>query len=191
MIRVRLRHWRDHAWEHWTYFLYVCRHRFLVFLECCYLGIPLQGVVHDLSKFGPGEWLPTHIHGGRERQTTLLTVSTWRTWVQRLKVSGSPGFNLSWLHHQNSNPHHWSYWVLYKDTGHMTVIPMPRRYVLEMVADWRAVRREVGGLSTKEWFQCNRGLMVMHPETIVEVEELLDVNARDCTRRELGIGGFS
>ena len=28
----------------------VIKHRWFVFLHCCYAGIPLQGLIHDLSK---------------------------------------------------------------------------------------------------------------------------------------------
>ena len=38
------------------HFLLVCRHKWHVFKLCCQAGIPLQGLLHDLSKFSPTEF---------------------------------------------------------------------------------------------------------------------------------------
>lgn len=43
---------------HILYFWYVVRHKYWVFLACCRRGVPLQGIVHDYSKFFPSEWFP-------------------------------------------------------------------------------------------------------------------------------------
>jgi hypothetical protein len=44
---------------HWRYAKYVARHKWYVFRECLRLGVPLhQALLHDWSKFLPGEWLP-------------------------------------------------------------------------------------------------------------------------------------
>lgn len=44
--------------KHLRYLKYLIRHRWYVFLECCKLGIPWRGIVHNLSKFLPSEWFP-------------------------------------------------------------------------------------------------------------------------------------
>ena len=38
------------------YLLYLIKHKWLVFLECCKAGIPWRGILHDLSCFLPSEF---------------------------------------------------------------------------------------------------------------------------------------
>lgn len=38
---------------HLAYLWYVLRHKYFVFVECCRLGVPWRGLVHDLSKLSP------------------------------------------------------------------------------------------------------------------------------------------
>ena len=40
------------------HFKTISRHRWLVMQHCVKAGIPLQGLVHDLSKYGPTEFIP-------------------------------------------------------------------------------------------------------------------------------------
>ena len=35
----------------------ILRHKYFVFKYCCKLGIPWQGITHDLSKFSPTEFI--------------------------------------------------------------------------------------------------------------------------------------
>ena len=44
-------------------------------------------------------------------------------------------FKRAWLHHQRQ-PHHWQAWCVVGDRGAIVPLPMPQRFVLEMVADW-------------------------------------------------------
>jgi hypothetical protein len=89
---------------------------------------------------------------------------------------GDPeGFAAAWLHHQNHNPHHWEYWI--PRTGHNrgpsgdnAPLPMPERYVREMVADWLGASRAYAGsyppsLQEWPWFQGNAHKVRLHPET--------------------------
>lgn len=85
----------------WT----VLRHKWYVFLECCKLGIPLQGVIHDWSKFLPAEFFPyvNYFNGGYERGKHPPEVQL--------------AFNFAWLHHQHWNKHHWQSYVLHFDNA--------------------------------------------------------------------------
>ena len=38
------------------HFKKVCTHKHWVFYYCCKVGIPFQGLIHDLSKFSPTEF---------------------------------------------------------------------------------------------------------------------------------------
>ena len=54
-------------------------------------------------------------------------------------------YNYAWLHHQRRNPHHWQYWYLMQDNDPDFPLPMPKEYVLEMVADWAGAGRAITG----------------------------------------------
>lgn len=48
----------------WIYFVNtfkhfkkICIHKYWVFYYCCKAGIPFQGLIHDLSKFSPTEFI--------------------------------------------------------------------------------------------------------------------------------------
>ena len=43
---------------YWKYLKAVLKHKWFVFIECRKLGIPWLGVIHDLSKFLPSEFIP-------------------------------------------------------------------------------------------------------------------------------------
>lgn len=42
---------------YWKYFKYVLRHKWYVFLACLKYGLIWRGIVHDLSKFKPDEFI--------------------------------------------------------------------------------------------------------------------------------------
>ena len=43
--------------NYWKHFKLITKHKYYVFKNCCYAGIPLQGILHDLSKYSPTEFL--------------------------------------------------------------------------------------------------------------------------------------
>jgi hypothetical protein len=149
---------------HYKYARYIWLHKKFVFIECCKLGIPLLGIIHDLSKFKPSEWLP-YAHYFYD------------------KVSGEnedQDFNLAWLHHQHNNLHHYQRWVLLMDDGGIEPQPMPDRYRREMLADWRGAGKAIktvhpdwNVLPTDEWYLENADKIILHPETRKWVEDQL------------------
>lgn len=143
------------------------RHKVFVFRAGLRTGAPIwQLVTHDTSKFSRAE-AP---HYGR----------------QFFGDKGDPeGFGRAWLHHQNHNPHHWEYWI--PRTGHNRggdggdgePLPMPERYVREMVADWLGASRAYEGAwpASREswpWLQKNLPGLRLHPETRASVERVLN-----------------
>jgi len=137
----------------------VLRHKWFVFVECCKLGIPWLGVVHDLSKFLPSEFVPyaRYFYGpypqGDENKPQSVV----------------DAFNVAWLHHQHRNRHHWQRWVVTMDSARgsnkSVPLPMPDRYRREMLADWRGAGRAYGNSNTQEWYAKNADQMMLHPET--------------------------
>lgn len=51
--------------------------------------------------------------------------------------------------------------------------PMPGKYVLQMIADWRGMSRKFGG-STKKYYNENKDNMILHSKTIVLIEDILN-----------------
>ena len=126
---------------YWKYLLYVICHRWFVFVACCKARVPWRGLVHDLSKLRPSEFVPyaRYFYGGEKTPE-----------VER-------AFDAAWLLHQHRNAHHWQHWVLRKDDGGPKLLDMPLPYMREMVADWvgagRAITGKFGG--TREWYEKN------------------------------------
>lgn len=80
----------------------------------------------------------------------------------------------AWLLHQHRNPHHWQHWIIRQDRGKVKVLPMPDEFVREMVADWIGAGIAQGhGNDVLPWYEKNKGLMTLHPETRLKVESLL------------------
>lgn len=142
---------------HLLYLRYVMRHKWFVFRECCRLGIPLAGIIHDWSKFTPSEWIPYvhYFYGSSDDQEDRA-------------------FDMAWLLHQKRNPHHWQWWVLPEDSGAVKALPMPDRYRREMLADWRGAGLAQGTPDTLKWYAANRDKMTLHPETRDWIEQELD-----------------
>lgn len=157
---------------HWQYLNYVLRHKWHVFLWCCRYGIPIAGIVHDLSKLTPSEWFPyvDKFYGGKwpERHygdvRGALGDKYTQPWVDAR-------FDEAWNHHQKRNPHHWQYWILLEDSGAVKPLNMPLRYRKEMLADWRGASIAINGKdNTREWYRANRDKMQLHPDTRAWVE---------------------
>lgn len=105
------------------------KHKWFVFLAGLRTGAPLWNLLlHDWHKFLPAE-LP---HYGR----------------QFFGAADDPvGFSQAWNHHQKLGKHHPEYWVMV--SGHTrggfpdgSPLPMPERYVREMLADWMGASRD-------------------------------------------------
>jgi hypothetical protein len=105
----------------------VTRHRYLVMKGCFRVGLYRQGLLHDLSKFSPTEFMvgARYFQGNRSPNN-----------AEREDL----GYSASWLHHKGRNRHHFEYWMdynLHAKEGEQMVIPvrMPGRYVVEMLMD--------------------------------------------------------
>lgn len=154
--------------KHFKYLRYIILHKWYVFIECCKLGIPFAGIVHDLSKLTPSEWGPyAHTFYGRE---TACRPDADGDKAEKL------AFDIAWNHHQKRNPHHWQYWVLLEDSGKVVPLPMPERYRREMLADWRGAGRAIKGVDdTKTWYVKNRDNMILHATTRNWIEQQLGI----------------
>jgi hypothetical protein len=98
----------------------VHKHRFKVFCLCCKVGIPFQGLVHDLSKYSPTEFFDgvKYFQGNYSPN-------------KNSKID--KGYSLAWIHHKGRNKHHYEYWYDYDAPVETPV--MPFKYFLELVCD--------------------------------------------------------
>mgnify|MGYP001040730946 CR=1 FL=1 len=75
-------------------------HKYQVMKNCFRVGLYKQGLLHDMSKYSPTEFLVgcKYYQGNRspnnaEREAT--------------------GYSRAWLHHKGRNKHHYEYWIDY------------------------------------------------------------------------------
>ena len=147
-------------------------HRHMVMLHCFKAGIFRRGLLHDLSKYSPTEFIPgvLYFQGSRspnERERELKGASS------------------AWMHHKGRNRHHYEFWTDYSiQTKRMEPMPMPTRFVLEMLADRMAASKVYKGeaytdSSPLEYYQQASDHMLIHPKTRKQLEFLLRMLARD------------
>ncbi|MDE6014565.1 MAG: catalase, partial [Acetatifactor sp.] len=108
----------------WNHFKTISYHKYLVAMGCFRVGLYKQGILHDLSKYSPTEFRV----GMRYYQGTRSPNDAERELL---------GYSSAWLHHKGRNRHHFEYWVDYsgKKPGETRPVPMPGRYIAEMIMD--------------------------------------------------------
>lgn len=109
-------------------------HKYVVAQGCFKVGLYKQGILHDLSKYSPTEFLAgvKYFQGNKSPNC-----------AQREEIGYSP----AWLHHLGRNKHHYEYWIDYsKDLeGGMQPVRMPDRYIAEMIMDRIAASKVYNG----------------------------------------------
>ena len=105
------------------HFRTITKHRHMVIRHCFKAGIPFRGLFHDLSKYGPAEF----IVGAKYYQGNRSPNEAEREAI---------GYSTAWMHHKGRNRHHFEYWTDYNPvTKLLQPIPMPYKYVVEMFCD--------------------------------------------------------
>ena len=150
----------------WGHLATITKHRHKVIAHCAKAGILLQGLRHDLSKYSPTEfWQGVHFFDG----THSPTEDERRTL----------GFSLAWMHHKGRNRHHWEYWTDYSMAEKRYVpMPMPRRYLAEMLCDRIAASKIYKGkaytdAAPLEYLLGGKMRDSMHPQTRELLERFL------------------
>jgi len=126
------------------YLKVVLKHKWEVFKAAKDLGIPVEGMLHDLSKFLPDEFWPYAVHfkGG----PWVKSVWTWLT-----GNTPKESFDTACAKHYSRNKHHWQQWVK-KYGEHEVIVPMPYRYLVEMLADWIGASSSYNSTAL-EWYK--------------------------------------
>ena len=148
-------------------------HRRLVRKYCFKLGIYRQGLMHDLSKYSPSEFIP----GVKYYQDGHRSPNN----AQR----EDEGVSKAWLHHKGRNKHHFEYWIDYDVDGSRTVLAgmkIPVKYVAEMFCDRIAASRIYNKEKYKDsdpldYYIKGLGHYIMHPETDALLHKLLQMLA--------------
>ena len=150
----------------------ITRHRRQVIRHCFKAGIGGQGLLHDLSKFSPTEFIPgaRYYQGSRspnERERELF------------------GYSSAWLHHKGRNRHHFEYWNdLNPATKLYEPVKMPTKDLIEMFCDRVAASKTYQGekyddRKPLEYYQWGKGRHLMHEETNAFLEKLLVMLAEE------------
>jgi hypothetical protein len=163
--------------KHWKYLKYLFKHKWYVFVECCKLGIPLRGFVHDWSKFLPSEWFPYAEAFYGEYGYKFNGGFIWQFAKHENAMNR---FNLAWLRHQHRNPHHWQHWILVQDDDPTVVLEIPDKYRKEMLADWRGAGRAITGSdNTARWYAEHELKIRLCPKTKEWIDERMKNNGMD------------
>ena len=146
-------------------------HKFLVMKFCFRVGLYRQGLLHDLSKYSPAEFLVgvRYFQGNRSPND-----------AERLEK----GFSSAWLHHKGRNKHHLEYWIDYslKPEGeeHFPLVgmEMPVKYVVEMFCDRiaasRTYRKELyQDRDPYDYYAKSKSKYLLHPNSRELLENLL------------------
>jgi hypothetical protein len=148
--------------RHLAYLRYVLRHKWFVMRGCWIMGASLWlGLIHDLSKFRPSEWMPY--------------ARCFYKPDGSKQYDESEEFNEAWNWHQKRNKHHWQAWIVIMDRGEAFPLPMPEVYIREMICDWIGAGLAITGkMETREWYTKSKDKMLLHPRTRARVEQLME-----------------
>ncbi len=159
------------AWKHFKTITY---HKYLVARGCFKVGLYRQGILHDLSKYGPAEFLVgvKYYQGNRSPNDAERE---------------ERGYSSAWLHHKGRNKHHYEYWIDYSGKGGlraMAPVPMPKRYIAEMIMDRIAAckvykGRDYTDASPLEYLSRSKSRELMHDETRAILEDMLTMLAEE------------
>ena len=176
------------------YLRYLIIHKFWVFIYCCQYGLYWRGIIHDLSKFLPSEFIPYANYFYNKPQNKNCYNCCHQILGSQCDLDGAgigdgtvaetmnckdfdktdSNFDYAWLLHQKRNPHHWQYWILINDNGNIRSIQIPNKYILEMVADWRGAGKAINGKdNTYEWYLKNKDIIILNQISRDNIELLL------------------
>ena len=158
------------AWKHFKTITY---HKYLVMKGCFQVGLYKQGLLHDLSKYSPSEFLVgvKYYQGDRSPNN-----------AEREAI----GYSSAWLHHKGRNRHHYEYWIDYSTKeikGGMAPAPMPEKYIVEMLMDRIAACKVYNGANYTDaapltYYSKGRENAPIHPKTRELLERLLTMLAQ-------------
>ena len=146
------------------------KHKYNVFIHCVKVGIPIQGLMHDLSKFSLTEFVPSVKFFAGDKSPTEFERRAY-------------GASYAWMHHKGRNKHHFEYWSdINMKTKLYEPVPMPINYIAEMFCDRVAASKIYKGKdytdsSALEYYNRGNARKKMHPDTADVLEKWLNMLA--------------
>lgn len=145
----------------------ILKHKRLVFYNSCKLGILYRGLVHDLSKFRPSEFI---------RSSKSYLGNKTPTIKER---ENNDGYSYIAVYHTNRNKHHWQYWLDY-NSKEILVKKFPYKYALEYIADIMSASKtynpkNYNGTVVLEYFKKHCVNYLLHPMTKAFIIECLNI----------------
>lgn len=141
-------------------------HRKKVRKLCFKMGLYWQGIIHDLSKYKPVEF----INGVK-----FFTGKASPHYGERR----ANGYSKAWLNHKGHNKHHAEYWAdISLETGKTENIPMPTKYLAEMMCDRVAasqtyLKNKYNDKAPLEYYLSHKDENQFHEETRQKLEMYL------------------
>ena len=108
--------------RYWKNLVYILQHKWYVLVECWKEGLYWQGLMHDLSKFAPMEFVAYANRFYHEKDLSPEQV-----------LHDEEAFQYAWLHHQHHSKHHWSYWVV--SPANHEAVRMPTQTASHAIGD--------------------------------------------------------
>ncbi len=143
----------------------VCKHKYYVGKYCFLAGIPIRGILHDMSKFSPAEFIESikYYQGNRSPIDACKEIN---------------GYSKAWLHHKGRNKHHYEYYQDNFDNGG-SPLKMPFKDACELICDYLGAGRAYMGKNFSFEAEYNWWLnkiskpIAMHPQTQLFIENVL------------------
>ncbi len=144
----------------------ITHHKLLVMAGCFRVGLYWQGLCHDLSKYSPREfWTGAKYYQGNRSPNGA--------------ERDQKGYSEAWMHHKGRNRHHYEYWTdMSPETLRYEAVPMPRKYLAEMVMDRIAASKTYQGKAYTDtsaliYLENSAERLLMHPVTKRELTYIL------------------
>ena len=158
----------------WKHLKTINHHKMLVMKGCFRVGLYKQGLLHDLSKYMPSEF--------------LIGIKYYRGDVSPNNLERKEkGYSSAWLHHKGRNKHHLEYWIDYgvgEDQPPLVGMRMPERYVVEMFIDRMSasknyLKEKYTDRSALEYYEKGKARHILHPDSRELLERLLHMLAQE------------
>ena len=159
----------------WKHLKTINHHKMLVMKGCFRVGLYKQGLLHDLSKYMPSEFLV----GCKYYQGDVSPNNAERK---------AKGYSSAWLHHKGRNKHHMEYWIDYGMPSEPAIVGMrmPDKYVVEMFIDRVAasknyMKEKYTNQAPLEYYEKGAARLgkMIHPETAELLHQLLKMLAEE------------
>lgn len=153
----------------WGHFHTITHHKNQVMKNCFKVGLYRQGLLHDMSKYNPVEFVVGCLYYQGNRSPNAAE-------------RDEKGYSSAWLHHKGRNKHHSEYWIdVDKDENgnfYTAGMKMPVKYVVEnfmdRIAASKTYKKEAyDDKSPLEYYNQGRHVLIMHPESQRLLESML------------------